>query len=346
VAFEWFEADLTGSDRERWDRFQERVPAGTLFHRAAWLSAMTQTSRSVLAPMVLARDNSWEATIPLFFQKKGPLRVCMSPPDGSGIPYLGPTLGFPESLPRARRESRWLELVRGLLRDVLGRRRNGFTRFILTPTLQDVRPFLWAGFRVTPRYNYLIDLRQEPDRLLKSFQQAARKFILRAQREFTFREGGIEDVKPLMGALSERYEEQGRRLKLGADYILQLFETMPQGSLRVFLVDGKEGSETGVITIVDKGTVRFWQGTPRPKGPSSGATEYLLWRVALWAQAAGNKELELVGANTPQLARFKVKFNPSIVSHYMVEQRDLLASLILGARRRLARSDALRFLDS
>ena len=313
-----------------------------MFHRAGWLLAAAEASHSHLRAMVLAHNDNWVGTVPLFQSRRGPFRVTMSPPAKLGIPYLGPTLNAPAELRQAPKEAKWRELVRAILGVHPQRDRPHYFQMILSPGIQDVRPFLWAGFRTTPAYTYILDLTPPPDAIYASFQREARKRIRTAEKTMTFREGGENEAMLILQDLSRRYREQGLSLGVTQQYVARLFDALPAGSLRSLVVERNGVMVTGLIATVEANRVRVWQGGHRSATPESGAVEYLYWCTALWARTAGKGKMELVGANTPQLVEFKVKFNPSLDVYYLVERASPLSRIALEVRHSVVRRASRR----
>ena len=338
TSLEWEEVDLA-ADAEKWDAFQSRA-LSTAFHRAAWLRAAEEASGFHLRPLVVREGGGWAATFPVFEARRGPFRICMSPPPGLGIPFLGPSVWVPLGSRPSHTEGFWRQLVRSSVERVDQRGRHHLTRIILSPHFQDLRPFLWSGFRSTPKYRYAIDLRPTPEAILASFQQEARKWIRRATGELTFREGALPEALSIVRGTGRRYEEQGRSYGVTPTFIKDLFESVPSGSLRSFVVERSGTFVTGLMVVTEDRFVRLWQGGHRPEAEEPGATEFLFWSTMLWAREQGHHTFEILGANTPQLVRFKLKFNPELRAHYLVERSTRLANLAMHARhRRLGKSE-------
>ena len=300
-----------------------------------WLeTAASEGAR--LRAFALEQDGNWIGTCPFFDSRRGPLRTWMSPGTGLGIPFLGPTLGLPRRGSHAAPERRWHELGDALVRYIGSNGPRSFVRIIAGPSLGDVRPFVWGGYRVTPRYTYRLDLSGSEGDLRARADREARRWIHIADKQLTFRDGGSLDAAWIVSELAKRYEAQGRRLPFGSEYVRRLFDRLPAGSLRTELVAREGRPVTGLIVVDEPDTVRHWIGGFRPNPPEPGAGEYLIWRSALRARELGKSSLDLLGANTPAIVRFKRKFGPELRTHFMVEKASpwARAALRLAGRRR------------
>lgn len=327
----WKELTLGGAGTREWDEFQEAALGGTPYHRSAWLTAMAEASGYRLRSMVLLADGSWVGTLPLFERRRGFLSISISPPPRVGIPYLGPTLASATRLGPFRKEAMWRGFVQGMVNGLLVRRGPHYVRLILSPSLQDARPFIWKGFRTSPRYTYVLDVTRSPEALLESFQKDTRRLIHRAERTLTFREGGLDEARTIVEHLARRYQEQGRKFAVRPEFVLGLSKALPRGSITPFVVEEEGIISSGLLAIVQEDDVRVWQGGYRPSAPESGAVEFLYWKLATWAHETGRSEVELTGANTPTLVRFKSKFGPALRPYFVVERASALGAMAAKA---------------
>jgi CelD/BcsL family acetyltransferase involved in cellulose biosynthesis len=339
TALDWEELNLS-SDGEEWDLFQSRAFGATPFHRAAWLRAAERASHFRLRAIVVREGGGWVATVPLYESRRGPVRLTWSPPPNLGLPFLGPTMFVPSASRASHREGLWRQLVSLLLERVDRDWAPHVTRLILGPDFQDIRPFIWSGFQSVPKYRYVIDLGPPPTTLLGSFQQEARKWIRRAEGRIVFREGGIAEALSIVEGTARRYREQGRMYGVTPPFMNDLFDSVTAGSLRSFVVEREGTFVTGLIGVVEEGIFRVWQGGHRPQGDEPGASEWLMWSAMLWARERGRTTFEILGANTPQLVRFKLKFNPELRLHFMVERATRFARLAMRSRARHSQKSA------
>src|SRR5690606_39008926 len=105
-----------------------------------------------LTPRLAAvpEGEGFSAALPVFEKRRGPLRAAALPPLTA---HVTPLLAAPlkDADVHARRTA-----LDALL-DLLAARYHQ-AALLLHPSLTDARPLLWAGWRVTPRYTYTLDL--------------------------------------------------------------------------------------------------------------------------------------------------------------------------------------------
>ncbi len=94
---------------EEWDTIISQSPQGTLFHTWNWLKITEKHTDMKLFPVVGIKDNKPVGVFPLFFQKKGPVRLVFSPPPHAALPYLGPVLAGTDILRQDKKENLYID---------------------------------------------------------------------------------------------------------------------------------------------------------------------------------------------------------------------------------------------
>lgn len=93
----------------RWEELVAEQPEATVFHRTAWLHLIARLSGSHLRLYEIHGPNGVFGEVPLFFFRRGPLRLAASPPPQAAAPYLGPTVApglLPQALAAMAREAK------------------------------------------------------------------------------------------------------------------------------------------------------------------------------------------------------------------------------------------------
>ena len=94
---------------QEWDRIISESPHGTLFHQWNWLKITERHTRSTLYPLIGIKNGVPVGVFPLFFQKKGPVRMVFSPPPHAALFYLGPVMAGYDTLKQEKRENNYSE---------------------------------------------------------------------------------------------------------------------------------------------------------------------------------------------------------------------------------------------
>ena len=71
-----------------------------------------------------------------------------------------------------------------------------------------------------------------------------------------------------------------------------------------------------------------WSAASHTEFKDTGATSLLLYEIFQDLKNRGFKEINLMAANTPHLAKFISSFNPELVAYYSVEKKIALVKIV------------------
>jgi hypothetical protein len=317
-------------DRDRWDRFMEESPYGSVFHRWDFLKIVEKHTGSRFLPCSITKGERVIAILPLFTRKIMGVRMVTSPPHGAAIPCLGvvPLASF-DGLRQDRKEQ-YLEIIGTELAGELERLKADYFFMALPMGFQDARIFQWLGFEVTPNYSYVIDLTPPLDQLFEGFKNKRKTAIRKSLKSgYTFHMD--HDVGELYHLITGRYDALGQTMGIpGIAYLQDLTRDLPD-LLRVCTV--REGDRVVASTLVTRyKDVKFWLGLTKA---ASTTNDFLVWQVIREARAQGFASLEIVGANTRHLSLYKNQFNPALISSFVITRKNWLARAAEAVYRRV-----------
>lgn len=186
---------------------------------------------------------------------------------------------------------------------------------VLPPDILDVRPFLWRGWHVQPRYSRTIDLANlEIDQCARSLTKQIRK----AQRGDVTVE---EDNSPraFYELYRSTFERQHLIAPLDEDRFIILWHMVEKKfNLKLFFANrhGKRIAGNAVILFGD--TVWDWIAGADETARSIGAPSLLKWRIAQEMKAAKAKTFDLCGTDHPSIGSFKAGFGGREVIHFQL----------------------------
>jgi hypothetical protein len=325
------------NDVNRWDSVIDRSSTATPFHRLEWLRAMEEESRSTLHLLVCEKEG--EGTVcqlPLFAQRKGPLKVLLSPPSGCAIPYLGPVFVH-QSEKQYRVEADNVGVVEALTSHLGTSLPHHYLRIVASPEVHDVRAFRWAGFTATPSYTYRLLLAEGQDNIFRSFDQRIRYRAKQAEKQITWemRRDHARDFIGVLDHVRRRYREQGRRFAPSDRYFSELADKFGGTLLRTHAMITDEQWLSGMIFVRHNGNMKLWLGGMKPRGAFAGVNERLHWESIKESLAEGLVYYERVGANTPHLCKNKSKYNLRPVPYFVLERGTSLGRFAAGAYKRI-----------
>lgn len=312
----------TGSDLERWDRYVERSPHGTVFHQLDALRLQAARSGTTLHALIGHKGQEPVGVFPVFEKRIGPVRAAFSPPPDLRVPYLGPAMVNLDKLKRRKIDRRHHEFVTGCLEWLDAEIKPKYSHLRTGGRYGDLRPFLRRGWDVTPEYTYVVDIAPGRESVLKAFSSDARSNIRDgAEREYRIDVGGPEAIDRIIEQVSRRYAAQDLTYRLDAEFVTELYDRLPDGQVQPFRLTVGDEFVGGLVALEFGDTVYRWQG-----GVHNGVevdlsvNDLLDWRVMERGMDRGVTEYDLVGANTPGIDRYKAKFGPDLRTYYRVER--------------------------
>ena len=314
--------ELGPEDDARWNSFVDRAPDGTIFHSTRWLSAIGVPA----ARFGLFAGDELAAGIVVRETRLGPLRMASNLPLS---PYAGVLCGARDGKGVTLRSAR-KELVGEAASFLQGR----FTGVALSmpPSIADVQPFQWAGYRATLRYTYLADL-SEVDRCWDEMDPSRRRNIRKAEKD------GVEarpewDPATLLRLVRTTYARQGR--EPGFLHVARrLCEGLEAGrDGEIIITRGSDGAALAAALIVwdQQRAYYLLGGVDHEQGISTGMA-VALWSGMRAAAARGIREFDFEGSSVPAIERFFRKFGGALVPRYEVRWERAALRPLLNARR-------------
>lgn len=337
--------DVAAADGEtlaEWDDHVRQSPYATVFHRRAAVAAIADHASADPHYLVGHKGQEPVGVFPVFTLQRGPLVFVFSPPPNLRIPYLGPAPLNTGKLKQRKAERRQRRFVEGCLDWLAERFDPAYTHVRVTPTYQDLRPLTWAGFDASPAHTYVVDLTSDRADLLASFSSDARRNIRDAdgREDVAVAQNGTLAIRSIHEQVRRRYRSQDIEFGLPVQLVLDLYEALPEGTIRPYActVDGEFVG--GILTYEQNGTVARWQGGVRTGTDLDVAVNDVLdWGVMTDALDRGCSAYDLVGADNPRINGYKAKFNPDLRTFYSLERGSKTVTAAAHAYKRLRNTE-------
>ncbi|MHB9286991.1 GNAT family N-acetyltransferase [Halobacteriales archaeon Cl-PHB] len=325
------------SDDDTWNSHVEESPQAGGFHRAEALSVLADHADATLHRYVGHKGQEPVGVFPVFEVSRGPVTGAFSPPPQLSVPFLGPAMCNQAKLKQRKAERRHRAFLDGVLESVDEEVSPGYSKFKTGPAYDDLRPFKWHDCAVAPEYTYVIDLASDPETVLNRFSSDARRNVTDgATVDYAITEGDAATARQIIDQVRRRYAAQGRPYGPTEDYVADLYEALPDRSIRPYVchVDGDFAG--GIVAVADDRSVYRWQGGVRPEVEVDLAVnDHLDWRVMRDAMADGIDRYDLVGAGVPRINKYKAKFNPAVSAYHEVERGTWPLPTLVDLYRRL-----------
>jgi lipid II:glycine glycyltransferase (peptidoglycan interpeptide bridge formation enzyme) len=311
---------------KNWDALVEASPYGTIFHTLDWLRIAEKHTNSKLYPLIGMKGEKVVGVFPIFYKKKGQLKMVFSPPPKTGIPYLGPVLSGYDTLKQEKKESLIIDFYTEVDNFIQDNLKPHYIYFQLPPGLIDCRPFKWLGYQANPAYSYLLDISVGLSELEAKFSLQARRNIKKAEKDGLSAElGSEEELEILYSMLSNRYVKQGRNIPISKGYLLDLFNSFFPENFKVFVVRHQDEMVSSGIKLCYKDRIIDWIG--QPKTTIRTANDFLHWSVMKWGFERKLNYYEILGANTQSICQFKSKFNPSLEIYFEIKKATTIGAI-------------------
>ncbi len=303
-------------DAELWDKIVESSSHGTIFHTWKYLKIVEKHTGAKLYPLMGVKESTVIGIFPIFYQKNYGIKMVMSPPPKTSIPYLGPIIVDYDKFKQSKRESIYTNFIKVVDDFVSSNLKPNYTYFALIPSL-DPRPFIWAHYETHAYFDYNIDLSKGEESVWQSMDKAARDHIKKANKEgMQFSFGSKEELKYVYDSLVSRYEEQNRYENMPGDYLFDIYDNFYPQNLRIFIAKFGEETVGGIVGLLFKGNIYFWIGAAKSELKNASPNDLIHWEAMKWACNNGFKIYEETGANQERLCRFKSKYNPELTTRF------------------------------
>ncbi|MDT8325622.1 MAG: GNAT family N-acetyltransferase [Bacteroidota bacterium] len=277
-----------------WKQLHAAAQDATLFSSGAYLCSLARHFHREPTAVVLMRDDSPVAGIPLLLRRRGVLRTAPPLPLTlyTGILTVADTRLWQQDLPM-------------LLRAV--ERRCHFVSLSVAPAEETLQAFGARQWTVQKRVNRCLTLHSE-DELWEGYSQSLRRKIRRAS------ENDLRiDTDPLPQTLADCYGESYHRHGILPPIPVPeiqrwLADLSRQGLVRMYAARRADGRCVATRALIRDGETMYdWLAGSNPPIAPSGS-HWLLHLLLTRAIDEGCTRFDFMGANTPGVSDFKRSF--------------------------------------
>jgi hypothetical protein len=303
-------------EHDTWDEFVASSPQGTLFHTSAWKKVI---------------DNAYAPARLLLlgcFDSRSLLGGCvvldrMRLGHRTAVtPLVTPYVGFLLDSPPGEKVSDQISLQNSVLGTLTSWLSQNFhyENLINPPHLEDARPLQQAGYRLTPKFTYFVNLRLSEHELWQQLDGSVRRQIKKTEREqFVISDRFEAEVGyQLFGGTFQRH---GAKCPVprsifdiitGSDHL--------RDSRQFYCAHVGDRLVSFIVILQYQRTLYYALASTDPEFLSTGVNSYLVCEVIKNNACAEWSTLDFVGANIPSVARFKEGFNPQLKMYFQAER--------------------------
>lgn len=301
---------------DTWDVFVSRSPQGTLFHTSAWCRALAQSVAPDQPVMMACFDDKTIVGGCVFVERERfGMQTAVTP---LLTPYSGFLLDGPSGEKLSDQVARDNAVLESLIQTLEAR--YAYLSFVLSPHLEDIRPLQQAGFQISPRFTYRLNLRLDPEEHWRRFDGSARRQIKKAERvEFEICER--LPVEPAYQLFVETFRRHGEECPVAPEFFQAIATHEALTDHRHVMAAWSGDRLVAYVILLSFNKQLFYAvAATHLDYLSTGVSSLLVWEIVKQFSGRDWNFFDFVGANIPSIARFKENFNPRLQLYFHVER--------------------------
>jgi hypothetical protein len=334
--------------KEIWDEFIGNCDSGTVFHTSKWLETICKYDNFTLEMLGGYKGQKLVGIFPIFIKKGKWINSAFSPPPISLTPYGGPLFDI-KNTNQDKRESLQFSFIHAVDRYLSGEKINHMN-FITTFPFEDVRLFMWHRYAASPKYTYIANLITSKDTLWQTLGKNKRSKIRKGQENKSITIKSLSPSGEFIDMFWDLWEKTHKRSNIKVPLIKKLlkdiiFMLYPDN---LAILAGYYESEIAAINLYPHSNnkrIHYWLGASDSNFWKYHVPDLLQWRGIQFAIENGFATMDLVGANVPSIAKFKVGFNPVVKVYYQIEKLDSLPFNLLDKTYHVLKGRLFRLLE-
>jgi hypothetical protein len=314
------------TDEREWSTALQTFAGATFFHETGWLTRAIAERGGNMRWFAVDDADGLAGVIPCAMRRT-PLGATVNV---LPFPYVGPLhrTGHIDDVVRATQH------VFGQLRPIKAR-----MTFDAGLRLEAPNESVLAVAGMQPDVTYVFDgLDRSEDELLKTMSSSARKAMNFAKREGAeVREVDIDVVADAIASFHETvYARQGLAPEYSRAHMVELATAATQWSeVRASAAYRGEELLAAQLAFLYRGSVYNWVGAATR---DRGVMNLVEWLTLMWARSQGAAVVDLVGAPTPGVARYKMGLGATARHFSVLDAESWRYRAGVALQRRLART--------
>jgi hypothetical protein len=297
------------------------LPPWPIFHQPWWLDAVAPDCWDAVT---VERGGEIVARLPFVVRGSRRIRMLTQP---RATPFLGPWVARSPDAKYAKALSDQMELQAELESSLPPA---VMFRQSFAPSVINVLPFIWAGYRTEVAYTYRLEDLGSEQALWDGLSGNIRREIRKARRRVVVRDDlGLDDF---YGVWCETMTRQGRAAPSRAR-LERIDAACAARDARVRLVAGDDNGRIHAVAYIvrDAETAYYLMGGSRPELRTSGAASLLLWEAILRARQV-TQVFDFEGSMLAPINRFFRAFGGREVPYLNVSRTSRFAAGAVGLR--------------
>lgn len=306
-----------------WDELVDESSHGTLFHKSFWLISCSNALNKELKIYGCFENGQLAGGCSLYTHKiKRFLKMASSIIEMT--PYGGVILAPSTSTKVREREQIHSDIIKSLC-NAFDKEHFDSIQITNSPDFIDVRPFIWNSWDSKIHYAYYLILNDFEKRLSRDPKRNIKKAI---KNEISIEKS--KDITSFYELFEETFLRQDLKPPVTKEFLANIIDMLlkyEKGEMWIAKTKSEEIAAAEIFVYDNKRAYR-WSAVTHTELRKTGAYSLLVFKVFKDMQNRGFKEINLMAANTPQLAEFITGFNPKLVPYYGVERSSTKYKLV------------------
>lgn len=311
---------LDNSSEQTWDNMVASFEEGTIFHTMAWMQVVEKLYGAEKLPIGIFDGSDLIGVFPLFRTRRGPIKILSSPLGAVG--YGGPLVS--KALYGAVIEQ---------MDSLLKRLRIGYIDFrslapLSTTMLAD------NHYSTQKLKTIILPLDQKPPQLWNNLKGECRTAIRKARKSnVQIVEAADKNFLDVYCEMTrDTYKKSNRLPPLSrSDYSIVWGLLEPYDRIKVMLAKHDDQVVAGGIFFHFNDRLYYWDGASFRAYYQLNANNLLHWTLIEWGANNGVAQYDMLGANIPGIARFKLSFGGDLRT-YTYAYKDATLPTYIGRR--------------
>lgn len=314
--------ELGSNDYRRWDDLVSSSPQGTVFHTINWLKC---NSDSLDCRFVLLGAFHQDKLVGgcCLYERNYLYKIKSAITSVPLTPYSGFLLAFSDYAD-VRQQEVWTQEIITALSDAIYKLGYPSITIINNPALTDIRPLIWSKWKSFIKYTYVLPLDRN---IFASFSRNAKRNITKAQNENI--SISKEFNNDLMWDLAVKtYMKQNMTVPFEKKQLTTLLDMIHRTNIgEMWVASTQDGIPiSGECIIWDKQGAYRWFAAADPDYLHTGATFFLLSEILQNLQSSDVNKIFMMAANTENLTKFALNFDPVLIPYYGVHTKTIFHS--------------------
>ncbi|MEX0980799.1 MAG: GNAT family N-acetyltransferase [Bacteroidales bacterium] len=309
---------LSDNEIGSWDEFVDTCEYGSIFHKSTWIESLKQSDSFTNIDIIGCFNKDGEILAGAILPWKPVLKTFKVVVLPYATSFSGIVIEERDSEFLSKKESYRFELLEALLGFM--EKRYDSISVIFPPSFNDIRVFKWRNYDLEILYTYQGDLAEVRD---NSFLPDIRRRIKKAEKlDYSIKNNMDDDhLRVVFDLISKSYKRQNHIFRFTKDAFFRFCKSDDlEDNILVYSIWKAHIPVSAIVILKDQDKAYYWIAGGDHTLFDTGLNQLLLWKVIESLKSKGVRWLDLVGANTPSISRYKSGYNFDLQPYYLVSK--------------------------